>query len=206
MPTMDDASNNNVLRESILIFSKFLKSPRTIGAVSPSSRALARMMVADLPRDLPVSVVELGPGTGAFTGAIVDRLTAASQFLAIDIEPDFVRKIRQRWPSVDIVCASAEQLETLVRDRDLAPVDHIISGLPFASLPMAMTRQILEGIEHTLRPGGTFTTFQYVHGYWMPHGRLFRRQMSEIMGTAPRRRLVLSNFPPTYILTWVRHS
>jgi phospholipid N-methyltransferase len=203
---MDDASNNSVLRESMLIFSKFLKSPRTVGAVSPSSRALAQRMVADLPRDVPVTVVELGPGTGAFTGAIVDALAPGARFLAVDIEPDFVRKIRQRWPSVECVCASAEQLDTLVRDRHLGPVDHIISGLPFASLPMAMTRQILEGIERTLRPGGTFTTFQYVHGHWMPHGRLFRQQMSEIMGAPPRRRLVLRNFPPTYILTWTRHS
>lgn len=203
---MADASNHNGLRESMLIFTKFLKSPRTIGAVSPSSRALARMMVAELPEDAAVTVVELGPGTGAFTGAIVDRIGPDARFLAVDIEPDFVDKIRQRWPSVECVCASAESLERLAVDRGLTPVDHIISGLPFASLPMAMTRQILEAIEHTLRPGGTFTTFQYVHGYGMPHGRLFREQMSEIMGTPPHRRLVLRNFPPTFILTWRRHS
>lgn len=189
----------------MLIFSKFLKSPRTVGAVSPSSRALARMMVSSLPHDTPVSVVELGPGTGAFTGAIVDRIGPDARFLAVDIEPAFVEQIRKRWPSVECVCASAENLERLVRDRGIGPVDHIISGLPFASLPVGMTRQILEGIEHTLRPGGTFTTFQYVHGYRMPSGRLFRRQMSEIMGGAPRRRLVLRNFPPTFILTWKRH-
>ena len=203
---MDEASNHNVLRESMLILSKFLKSPRTIGAVSPSSRALAQMMVAELPAGAPATVVELGPGTGAFTGAIVERLPPDARFLAIDIEPDFVRKIRQRWPTVECVCASAEDLERLVGERRLGPVDHIISGLPFASLPMAMTRQILEGVERTLHPGGTFTTFQYVHGYWMPHGRLFRRQLTEIMGAPPRRRLVLQNFPPTYILTWTRHA
>jgi phospholipid N-methyltransferase len=201
---MDDASNNNVLRESMLIFSKFLKSPRTVGAVSPSSKALAEMMVANLPTDEPISVVELGPGTGAFTGAIVNRLSTDARFLAIDIEPDFVKKIRQRWPTVECVCASAEDLERLAIESGLGHVDHIISGLPFASLPVAMTRQILQGIERTLKPGGTFTTFQYVHGYGMPPGRLFRRQMSTLMGAPPRRRLVLRNFPPTYILTWTR--
>ena len=201
---MDEASNNNVLRESMLIFSKFLKNPRTVGAVSPSSKALAEMMVANLPKTEPVFVVELGPGTGAFTGAIVNRLGPDARFLAIDIEPDFVKKIRQRWPTVECVCASAEDLERLVAERGIERVDHIVSGLPFASLPVAMTRQILQGIERTLKPGGTFTTFQYVHGYGMPPGRLFRRQMSELMGAAPRRRLVLRNFPPTYILTWTR--
>ena len=204
MPSMPDASNHNGLRESVLFFSKFLKSPRTVGALSSSSRALAQMMVAHLPHHMPISVVELGPGTGAFTGAIVKRLGSDGRFLAIDIEPAFVKKIRERWPSVECVCASAEDLERLVLDRGLGPVDHIISGLPFASLPVAMTRQILEGIKHTLRPGGTFTTFQYVHGYGMPPGRLFRRQMSALMGGPPRRRLVLQNFPPTFILTWQR--
>ncbi len=204
MRSMDEASNNNVVRESMLIFSKFLKSPRTVGAVSPSSKALADMMVADLPTDEPVTVVELGPGTGAFTGAIVNRLAPGARFLAIDIEPDFVKKIRQRWPSVECVCASAENLEGLVAEHGLGRVDHIISGLPFASLPVEMTRGILQGIERTLRPGGSFTTFQYVHGYGMPPGRLFRKQMTQLMGAAPRRRLVLRNFPPTYILTWTR--
>jgi len=201
---MADASHGSGLREHILIATRFLRNPRTVGAVSASSRALAEAMVADLARDTPLTVVELGPGTGAFTGAIVQRLHQTSRFLAIDIEAAFVRQIRQRWPSVECVCASAENLESLALDRQLGPVDHIISGLPFASLPGVMTREILRGIERTLRPGGTFTTFQYVHGYSMRSSRFFRRYMSELMGGPPERRLMMRNFPPAYILTWRR--
>ncbi len=95
-------------------------------------------MVAGLPTDEPVTVVELGPGTGAFTGAIVERhRTRTRGSWPIDLEPTFVEKIRERWPTVECVCASAEQLEALVADRGTRPVDHIISGLPFASLPVA---------------------------------------------------------------------
>jgi phospholipid N-methyltransferase len=83
-------------------------------------------------------------------------------------------------------------------------VDHIISGLPFASLPMDVTSKVLDGIEHTLRPGGTFTTFQYLHGYGMRPGRVFRREMSARMRAQPERRLVLKNFPIAFILTWTR--
>jgi len=192
------------LREHRLMASRFLRSPRTVGAVSASSRALAEAMVAGIPKDRPVTVVELGPGTGAFTGAIVERIAPGSKFLAIDLEPTFVERIRRRWPAVDCVCASAEDLEKLVNERRMNPVDHVVSGLPFASIPVAVTRAILDGIEHTLRPGGSFTTFQYLHGYFMPPGRTFRREMSERMHAAPRRQLVLKNFPFAFTLTWTR--
>ena len=201
---MSDVSHGTGLREHILMVSRFLRSPSTVGAVSASSRAMARMMVARLPTDRPVRVVELGPGTGSFTSAIVQRVARGSKILAIDLEQTFIDRVRQRWPTVDAVCASAADLEKLVNERKMAPVDHIISGLPFASLPTDMTRQILDGIEHVLRPGGTFTTFQYLHGYGLRPGRNFRADMSRRMGGLPSRRLVLKNFPLSFILTWTR--
>jgi phosphatidylethanolamine/phosphatidyl-N-methylethanolamine N-methyltransferase len=201
---MPEASHGAGLREHMLMVSRFLRSPSTVGAVSASSRAMARMMVAHIPTDHPVSVVELGPGTGAFTTAIVDRVAPGSRILAIELEQAFVDRVRQKLPTVDIVRASAEDLQRLVAQRHMAPVDHIVSGLPFASLPMDMTRKILDGIEQVLRPGGTFTTFQYLHGYGLRPGRTFRRQMSERMGSPPSRRLVIKNFPLAFILSWTR--
>jgi phosphatidylethanolamine/phosphatidyl-N-methylethanolamine N-methyltransferase len=191
------------LREHLLIASKFLRNPRTVGAVSASSKAMAREMVREIPTGHPVNVVELGPGTGSFTRAIVDRIAPGSRFLAIELEREFVERLRPRWPSVEFVLASAVELEQLVTKRHLQPVDHIVSGLPFASLPVDDSRKILDGIQRVLRPGGTFTTFQYLHGYWMPPGRTFRREMSLRMGV-PHRRLVLKNFPISFILTWTR--
>ena len=191
------------LREHLLIASKFLRNPRTVGAVSASSKAMAREMVREIPTSTPVNVVELGPGTGSFTRAIVDHLAPGSRFLAVELDREFVERLRPRWPSVEFVLASAVELEQIVKKRHLQPVDHIVSGLPFASLPVEDSRKILDGIQHVLRPGGTFTTFQYLHGYWMPPGRTFRREMSVRMG-APHRRLVLANFPISFILTWTR--
>jgi phosphatidylethanolamine/phosphatidyl-N-methylethanolamine N-methyltransferase len=191
------------LREHLLIASKFLRNPRTVGAVSASSKAMALEMVREIPTDKPVNVVELGPGTGSFTRAIVERIAPGSRFLAIELDGEFVERLRPRWPSVEFALASAVELEQLVKKRHLQPVDHIVSGLPFASLPVDDSRKIMDGIQHTLRPGGTFTTFQYLHGYWMPPGRTFRREMSVRMG-APHRQLVLKNFPISFILTWTR--
>jgi phospholipid N-methyltransferase len=191
-------------REHMLLLTKFLRSPRTVGAVMPSSQALARAMVSSLPVNQRASIVELGPGTGAFTGAILDRVGPAAQVLAMEIEPEFVAKVRRQWPTVICVCASAEQLASVADAHGLAPIDHIISGLPFASLPALMRTRILDGVMQTLRPGGTFTQFHYLHGFGMPPGRAFRREMSDRMGGPPQRRFVLRNFPPACVFTWRR--
>lgn len=199
---MSEVSNGPGIREHLMMFARFLRSPRTVGAVSASSLALARAIVDGLDFAGAVKVVELGPGTGALTGSIVERLGPEARLLAIDIDPEFVKQVRRRWPQVDCVCASAERLEELTVEHGLAPVDHIISGLPFASLPAAMTGGILAGVEASLRPGGTFTTFQYVHAYGLPSAVAFRRNLSERLGHEPERRIVTRNVPPAWILTW----
>jgi phospholipid N-methyltransferase len=201
---MAESSNGTSLREHVLLFSRFLRSPRMVGAVTASSRALAEAMVSGLDLAAAGRVVELGPGTGVFTSAIVERLGPDTRFLAVDIDKEFVRRLRARWPDIECVCASAERLDRLAADRDMLPVDHIISGLPFVSLPPPMTRQILESIGAALRPNGTFTTFQYLHGYRLPSAAAFRKSMSLKMGGPPHVRLVLRNFPPAVVMTW-RH-
>ena len=203
---MSESANGSGLREHLLVFSRFLRSPRTVGAVSASSRALANEMVHAVEFGADARIVELGPGTGALTVAIVERLTSRDRFLAVDIDPAFVKQIRQRWPAIECICASAEDLVPLVEDRAMWPVDHIISGLPFTSLPVPMTDRILASVAGSLRPGGTFTTFQYVYAHSMPAAVAFRRKMSERMRQQPSRRLVIRNVPPAWILTWRRPS
>lgn len=161
-------------------------------------------MVDGLDLARPVRIVELGPGTGSFTSAIARRLGSAARMLSIDVDQDFVDRLRARWPRIDFVCASAAALPELAAERGLAPVDHIISGLPFASLPAEITRDILDAIERTLRTRGTFTTFQYVHAYPLPAAVAFRRDITQRLGDAPDRRLVIWNIPPAYVLTWTR--
>src|SRR4026209_708344 len=107
---MPEASQGAGLREHILLARRFLRNPATVGAVSASSRAMARMMVARIPADRPVNVVELGPGTGAFTSALVERVAKGSRILAIELEQAFVDRVREKLPTVDVVRASAEHL------------------------------------------------------------------------------------------------
>lgn len=192
------------MNEHLALLGRFVRNPRTVGAVSPSSRALARAMVAGLDLSGSSRVVELGPGTGVFTREIAARMGPEARCLAIDIDPGFIERLARTCPRVDAVCGSAAQLPALVAGAGFDRVDHIISGLPFASLPSDVTTGILQGIDSVLRPGGTFTTFQYVHGYPTPIAARFRAAASALLGAPPIRRLVMRNLPPAYVLGWCR--
>ena len=192
------------MNEHLLMLGRFVRSPRTIGAVAPSSRALAAEMVRGLDVSGRATVVELGPGTGVVTRAIAARLGPEAHALAIDVEPAFVASIAARYPRIEAVCASAADLVALLRARGTFPADHVISGLPFASLPGDVTISILDAIAASLRPGGTFTTFEYLNGYPTPLARSFRQAMTGRMGSAPTRRVVWWNIPPAFVLRWRR--
>ncbi len=185
-----------------LLLGRFLRHPQTVGAIAPSSPVLARAMIEDVNFRGAVTIVELGPGTGSFTRAILERIGPLARFVAIELDATFAAQVRDQWPTVECVNASAETLVSIARERDLAPIDHIVSGLPFASLPGPMTQQILDGIRDTLRPGGTFTTFQYIHAYRLSPARVFRRTATDHFGAPPARRVVWRNIPPAFVLSW----
>src|SRR5580704_9455685 len=111
------ADNGPTVRDHLQLLGKFLRHPRTVGAVAPSSAALAREMVAGVGEREAERIVELGPGTGSFTRAIVGRLGPRGRLLAVDVDPTFVEGIRRRWPTVECVCASAETLPELTAAR-----------------------------------------------------------------------------------------
>ena len=181
-----------------------IRNPRAVGAIAPSSVSLARRMVRDV---VPASrVVELGPGTGVITREILARNGEHGALLAVDVDRAFVDRIRRTWPGIDCVCAAAEMLPVLAAERGWPDVDYIVSGLPFATLPPATTRLILDGVQQVLRVGGTFTTFQYVHAYRMQSAAAFRRALSARLGCQPSAQLVVRNVPPAFVLTWHRRA
>jgi phosphatidylethanolamine/phosphatidyl-N-methylethanolamine N-methyltransferase len=189
-----------------LFLSHFTKSPRTVGAIAPSSQSLARAMLDGLPLNDGVRVVELGPGTGAITGEIARRLPAQATCLAVDINPEFAARVAAKWPRIDSICDRAEHLVEIARTRGVLPVHHIVSGLPFASLPVASARAIVDAIVDALSPGGTFTTFQYAHAFGFSSAAMVRQTLTERMGARPTRRFVMSNLPPALVVRWTKSA
>ena len=149
-------------------------------------------------------IAELGPGTGIVTREIAASLSPVARALAIDLDPVFVARLQDAVPQVECVCGSAASLAVLADARGLLPLDHVVSGLPFASLPVSATDLILRAIVATLRPGGTFTTFQYIHAYGFPAAVAFRGRMTRLMEADPAVSTVIANLPPAFVLTWRR--
>lgn len=152
-------------------------------------------------------LVELGPGTGALTGHIQGALPDRSVYLGIEREARFVEILEERFPDLRFVLGDAADARKLLDEAGLGFPRVILSGLPFASFRRQEQDRILAGVAEVLTPGGTFRTFQYLHGYFLPAAQRFRRHTNELLGS----RVHLSpplfiNVPPACVLTWERNG
>lgn len=141
----------------------FLKNPREVGSVTPSSRWLCRRLVsaADLSRSR--CVVEFGPGTACLTREILDRLSAEATLLAFEINEEFCERLKRDCvhPRLVVINDSAERVGELIAAHGFEGADYIFSGLPFTTLPAPVRERILRETLSALKPGGKFIAYQY---------------------------------------------
>ncbi len=178
---------------------EFLRNPQHTGGLVPSSRQLAAEGVLPIPTPGAPVVVELGPGTGALTGAIEQRLAGRGHQLAVELNPRFAALVRDRFPTVEVINDNAAKLPELVRARGLLHADVIVSGLPWASFPTPLQRTLLGAVTDTLAPDGAFTTFAYLHALGLPPARRFRAQLADAFDEVVVGRTVWSNLPPALV-------
>ncbi|GAB4162431.1 MAG: methyltransferase domain-containing protein [Planctomycetota bacterium] len=191
------------IRDGLGFLRAFLNRPRTVGAVLPSSRYLARALVGRLDALSGGLVVEFGPGTGPMTRVIRDRLPPGVRYLGIELESRFCALLRERYPGLEFHQGSAADLAAVLRDRGLPRPSRIISGLPFASLPEEVQRGIVDAVADCLDgTDGEFRTFQYVHAYGLGAARRFRAMMRERFERFERLGPVLLNVPPAFVLRY----
>lgn len=132
----------------------FLRQPRDVGSVIPSSRFLERKMVRMAGVAQAQSVIELGPGTGGTTRAILAAMPESATLLAIELDPAFADHIREIDDRRLIVHqGSAEQLAEVIVAHRLRPPDAILSGIPFSTMPHEVGTRIIEAIRDVLAPG-----------------------------------------------------
>lgn len=168
----------------------------TVGAIAPSGPALARVATAAVPRTGSPVVVELGPGTGAFTAAIQRRLAGRGRHLAVEVNPRFARQLAAAHPAVDVVTADATDLALVLAQRGLRRADVVVSGLPWAAFAEHQQRDVLSAVAAALSPHGVFTTFAYVHARWARPARRLLRSMESRFDEVVISRTVWANLPP----------
>jgi phospholipid N-methyltransferase len=183
---------------------EFLRDPTGIGAILPSSSRLAEEITSDVGLETARVVVEYGPGTGAFTQSILERLAPGAVFFAIERNARMARVLRERFPSVTVYEDSVACLGRILRELGVERVDCIISGLPWASFSDALQDQLLDATLAALRPGGRFATFAYLQGLVLPGGRRFRRKITGRFAQVERSPVVWSNVPPAFVYRCTR--
>jgi phosphatidylethanolamine/phosphatidyl-N-methylethanolamine N-methyltransferase len=188
-----------MIRAHLKFLTLFLQRPVCTGAVAPSSRWLAAQMVAGMNLDKAEVVVELGPGTGAFTGTILGHLRPGALFLAIEINASLIDHLTRSFPEVHILHTSAENLPECLARFGKTSTDCILCGLPWAGFSQDLQDRLLAAVLKSLPAGGRFRTFAYSHGTWLPAGRRFRRLLDANFARVTTSPVVWRNLPPAFV-------
>jgi phosphatidylethanolamine/phosphatidyl-N-methylethanolamine N-methyltransferase len=135
--------------------------PKNIGAVAPSSRALARAIARQIDPKLPGPVLELGPGTGVVTSAILEHGIAPERLTAIEFDADLAAAIAARFHDVHVVQGDAFDLKRSLGARLTEPFAAIISGIPLLNFPVPRRLAYMEMLARQLAPGAPLIQFSY---------------------------------------------
>ncbi|MDQ6601059.1 class I SAM-dependent methyltransferase [Bacillus salipaludis] len=143
---------------------EFIKHPRTVGAVFPSSKQLAKQMIALIQFAHAKGIVEYGPGTGIFTEQLIDHKNEDTVLLVVESNTEFYELLKEKYygiPNVHIIHGSAENIDRYIQEYKVPQVNYFVSGLPFTSLPIDISKNILRKTKAILGNNGEFVTFQY---------------------------------------------
>lgn len=166
--------------------------PKNVAAITPSSPALARAIAAQVDPAVEGPVLELGPGTGIVTEALVERGIAPERIIAIEYDPDFANMVAERCPGVRVLRGDAFNFPLLTGDMQFAA---IVSGLPLLTHPMLKRQALIEAALHHLKPCAPFVQLSYGTNPSVsaPDGVILKRAA-----------LVLMNLPPARVWTYRR--
>lgn len=178
-----------------------LRSPRTVGAVAPSSVVLGDRLAVVVPQGDDAVIVELGAGTGAVTARIDRRRSPRSTFVAFERDALLAARLAERAPRVRVIAGDARNLGAHLAEHGLDKADAVVCGLPWANFSEVEQLALLGEIRRALAPGGAFTTFAYVHALVLPPARRFRALLASEFEEVLRTRAVVRNLPPaiTYV-------
>lgn len=173
----------------------FIERPKEVGSIIPSSRFMERRITRTAEIAQSKLIIELGPGTGGTTKALLKAMAPDAKLLAIEINPGFCDLIRETLPDPRLIVhegSAAEIPEALVK-HDLGAPDVVLSGIPFSTMPREIGLSILRTTKESLAPGGRFVAYQFrdvVHTLG-----------KQVFGPADIQ-LELLNVPPMRVYRW----
>jgi phospholipid N-methyltransferase len=182
-------------RDSIEFLRGFIRHPAQVASVAPSSHRLEQRLVRSARIAQARTIVELGPGTGGTTIAMLEAMAPTARLLAIELEAEFHQHLRNTIDDQRLILelASAEQLAELLAAHRMAAPDAIVSGIPFSTMEPDACGRIAAAIAAALRPGGRFVAYQV------------RAHVAQFMAPwlgPPETEWELVNIPPVRVFSW----
>jgi phospholipid N-methyltransferase len=175
----------------IAFFQAFLRKPKEVGSIIPSSRFLMRRVVREARVDRARLVVELGPGTGGSTRALLRAMRPDARLLAIEINPRFARLMARSLPDPRLIVhvGSAEDIAGALRAHELPAPDVVLSGIPFSTMPYGLGLSVVRAVHQVLAPGGRFVAYQVRDRVEMLGRQVFgpARVQTELLNVPPMR-------------------
>jgi phosphatidylethanolamine/phosphatidyl-N-methylethanolamine N-methyltransferase len=176
-----------------------LRNPGKVGAIAPTSETMAEVLTRIVPLAGAPVVVELGPGTGAVTGVIDDRLSPRARHVAVELDPDMASFLARTHPGLEVIQGDAVKLGALLAEHGVTKADAVVSGLPWSLFDDATQRSILTQIADVVGSEGAFSTFAYRHGLLLSAARRFRRVLHETFEEVLVTETVWRNVPPAFV-------
>ena len=149
------------LDDEVRFIRSWLERPLSIGAVTPSGKILARTMARYVDPNSTGPVVELGPGTGPVTEALVAAGVAPSRLVLVEFNPNFCNLLRARYPDATLVQGDAYSMRRLLETLLLQPAAAVVSGLPLITKPITTRMRLLRDAFDLMLPGAPFVQFTY---------------------------------------------
>jgi phosphatidylethanolamine/phosphatidyl-N-methylethanolamine N-methyltransferase len=175
---------------------RFLGDPKRTGAVAPSSPFLAREMARAIDPQSPGTVVELGPGTGPVTKALIARGIRRERLLLVEYDPYFCNLLAERFPRARVLRGDAYTLGATLAGRVARPVAAVVSSLPLLNETPERRMALLDEAFELMGPEGVFVQFTYGLRSPMPREALAGRYVAR--SGAP----ILRNLPPASVWTY----
>jgi phosphatidylethanolamine/phosphatidyl-N-methylethanolamine N-methyltransferase len=188
----------SVASDHVRFFRTWLNKPVLTGAVSPSGKALARAMASQVSAAGDWPVLELGPGTGPVTAALIERGIAPERIVAVEFNPDFCALLVERYRGLNVVEGDAYTLTATLPPGLSGPYAAVVSSLPLLTRPPAVRLALVESALERALPGSGLIQFSY--GINPPVGPMPGR-----FGVA-RTAFVLMNLPPARVWLYRRQS
>ena len=182
-------------------FRQWLKNPRAMAALAPSSRQLARQMVAQLPAGAQ-RVIELGAGTGVFTRALLEHGIAQRELLVLELNTELYGLLREQFPQSQVVNGDACDLGKIAKTAGFdasSGIDAVVSGLGLLAMPRSLQKKILEAVFSVLAPESPLIQFTYG-----PISPVPRDLLNELGLSMRRAGIAWKNVPPATVYVYTR--